>query len=169
MAASSQCLTQPPQQVSGGTDRQVQEQDEITIRHRAQFRIQTHRFLQNVTQLVQDWKSQAKTDFFEELGKVEGSALTTEEYVELCAAMIENRELIISSMKRGNEVFQKEIEDLKSDPVKAMSDLTIERYEASVEIRNQVIADLEKERLELVDKKNECDESEYPEHWIFKS
>ncbi|PTD12324.1 hypothetical protein FCULG_00004961 [Fusarium culmorum] len=147
----------------------VQEQDEITIRHRAQFRIQTHRFLQNVTQLVQDWKSQAKTDFFKELCKVEGSALTTEEYVELCAAMIENRELIISSMKRGNEVFQKEIEDLKSDPVEAMSDLTIERYEASVETRNQVIADLEKERLELVGKKNECDESEYPEHWIFKS
>ncbi|KAM0405683.1 hypothetical protein ACHAQC_000771 [Fusarium culmorum] len=158
-----------PQQVSGGTDRQVQEQDEITIRHRAQFRIQTHRFLQNVTQLVQDWKSQAKTDFFKELGKVKGSALTTEEYVELCAAMIENRELIISSMKRGNEVFQKEIEDLKSDPVEAMSDLTIERYEASVETRNQVIADLEKERLELVGKKNEFDESEYPEHWIFKS
>ncbi|QPC76663.1 hypothetical protein HYE68_007415 [Fusarium pseudograminearum] len=158
-----------PQQVSRGTDRQAQEQGEITIRHRAQFRIQTHRFLQNVTQLVQDWKSQAKTDFFKELGKVEGSALTTEEYVELCGAMIENRELIISSMKRGNEVFEKEIENLKSDPVEAMSDLTIERYEASVETRNQVIADLEKERLELVNKKNESDESEYPEHWIFKS
>ncbi|CAF3510638.1 unnamed protein product [Fusarium graminearum] len=161
-----------PQQVSGGTDHQAQERDEITIRHRAQFRIQTHRFLQNITQLVQDWKSQAKTDFFKNLemrGKVEGSALTTEEYVELCGAMIENRELIISSMKRGNEVFEKEIENLKSDPVEAMSDLTTERYEACVETRNQVIADLEKERLELVNKKNESDESEYPEHWIFKS
>ncbi|CEI67627.1 hypothetical protein FVEN_g5711 [Fusarium venenatum] len=150
-----------PEQMTGGADRQY---DEVTFQRRIQFRMRTRRFLRNIPRLVQYWKKQVKAEFLEDLGKsgnVEVSALTTKEYAKLCEAKSENCDFMISCMKSDNDHFEKMIKDLQCNPVGTMSDLRIERYEASIEIRKKVITDIEKERLQLVDKKNEPDELEY--------
>ncbi|KAM0227309.1 hypothetical protein ACHAPO_011664 [Fusarium lateritium] len=155
-----------PEQVIGSADRQY---DELTFQRRIHFRMETRRWLRNIRRLPQLWKNQAKAESFgnlEKSGKVENSGLTTKEYAKLCEEKIENCDSMISRLESDNDVFVEKIEDLKSNPVSAMSDLRIERWEASIEIRKNVIADIEKKKLKLVEKKNELTELEYSDHWI---
>jgi hypothetical protein len=109
--------------------------------------------------------------------------------------MTQNRETIISNLKIGNDGFQNQIKELKDKPSGELSDLIIERFNLFVEVREKMIIaleyhreleirnklnhktetlkksmmELEEEKEKLLKEMNEHEESEYSDHWIFKS
>ncbi|KAL3608871.1 hypothetical protein FPOAC2_03882 [Fusarium poae] len=144
-----------PDKVSSGADCQY---DEEMIQKRAEFCEKTRHFLDNIPRLVRRWKDDAEAEFHKNLensGNATLSFLTTEQLTKLREAQNEKRVFIISSLKSANDNAQRMIEELQEEnPYGDMLDLRLERFKASIEIREKMIADLEKEK-QLVETVNE--------------
>ncbi|KAF5574550.1 hypothetical protein FPCIR_13562 [Fusarium pseudocircinatum] len=139
----------------------VKEQNiEFQARFRLQFILTTHQHVQTLKHMMHDWKMQVEQKIDEEyennkLKENDADAALDAEYERL-KALIEGHEYIITNIKKGNQKFVAQIKQLReAENVTLISDLTADRFEAFLNEREKMVAQLEQEKQEFVDMVNE--------------
>nr|RBR00316.1 hypothetical protein FVER53263_13805 [Fusarium verticillioides] len=139
----------------------VKEQNiELEARFRLQFILTTHQHVQTLKHMMHDWKMQVEQkidDDYEnnKLKENDADAALDAEYERL-KALIEGHEYIIANIKKGNEKFVAQIKHLReADNITLISDLTANRFEAFLNEREKMVAQLEREKQDFVDMVNE--------------
>ncbi|KAF4497970.1 hypothetical protein FAGAP_5866 [Fusarium agapanthi] len=135
---------------------QIHAYKEHNIQLQAQFRVQfiltTHHHVQTIKHMMHDWKVQVEQkidDDFEKNKEKEENDSTSPldaEYERL-KSLIEGHDHIIANIKKGNEKFVSSIKNLREpENPTLISDLTADRFEAFLNEREKMVAQLEVEK-----------------------